>query len=47
MKAAFWLSQRPLLMAACGLLAALILAGPLYLYLSRQQRRRLSKEDEA
>ncbi|WHO37289.1 UDP-forming cellulose synthase catalytic subunit [Sphingobium sp. AP49] len=41
MKAAFWLSGRPLLMAACGLLAALILAGPLYLYLSRQQRRRL------
>jgi cellulose synthase (UDP-forming) len=47
MKAAYWLSQRPLLMAACGLLAALILTGPLYLYLSRQQRRRLGESEEA
>ncbi len=45
MKAAYWLSQRPLLMAAFGLFAALLLAGPLYLYLSRQQRRRLGQED--
>ena len=47
MKAAYWLSQRPLLMAACGLLAALILTGPLYLYLSRQQRRRLGNAEDA
>ncbi len=46
MKASYWLSQRPLLMAACGLLAALILTGPLYLYLSRQQRRRLGGPEE-
>ena len=47
MKAAFWLSQRPLLMAACGLLAAIMLAGPLYLYLSRQQNKRLSETEDA
>lgn len=41
MQIAWWFSERPLLMALSGLLVALLLAGPLYLVLSRQQRRRL------
>ncbi|MGC4252380.1 MAG: hypothetical protein QM605_13210, partial [Sphingobium sp.] len=47
MKIAYWFSQRPLLMAAGGLIAALLLAAPLYLYLSRQERRRLDPGDKA
>lgn len=41
MRAAYWFSQRPILMAASGLLLALLLAGPAYLYFSRQAKRRL------
>ncbi|WP_150291967.1 UDP-forming cellulose synthase catalytic subunit [Sphingobium estronivorans] len=41
MRAAYWFSQRPILMAASGLLLALLLAGPAYFYFNRQARRRL------
>ena len=41
MRVAYWFSQRPILMAASGLLLAMLLAGPAYLYFSRQARRRL------
>jgi cellulose synthase (UDP-forming) len=41
MKAAFWLSQRPWLLALAGVLAAIALAWPAYLFLSRQERKRL------
>ncbi|RZM36438.1 MAG: glycosyltransferase, partial [Sphingomonas sp.] len=47
MRIAWWFSERPLLMALSGLLVALLLAGPLYLVLIRQQRRRLGSEDAA
>jgi cellulose synthase (UDP-forming) len=47
MRIAWWFSERPLLMALSGLLIALLLAGPLYLLLVRQQRRRLGSEDAA
>lgn len=43
MRVAWWFSQRPLLMALGGVLVALFLAGPLYLLLRRQQRRRLNQ----
>lgn len=45
MRAAYWFSQRPILMAASGLLLALLLAGPAYLYFSRQAKRRLDGAD--
>jgi cellulose synthase (UDP-forming) len=41
MKIAFWFSRHPLLMALSGVLVALALSGPVYLYFSRQARRRL------
>ena len=41
MRVAYWFSQRPILMAASGLLLAMMLAGPAYIYFSRQARRRL------
>lgn len=44
---AWWFSERPLLMALSGLLVALLLAGPLYLLLMRQQKRRLRQGDPA
>ena len=47
MKGAYWISQHPALMALSGLLAALLLGGPAYLFFSRQERRRLGKGDEA
>ena len=47
MRVAYWFSQRPLLMAASGLLLALFLAGPAYFYLNRQAKRRLDGADEA
>ncbi|WIW90447.1 UDP-forming cellulose synthase catalytic subunit (plasmid) [Sphingobium sp. V4] len=47
MRIAYWFSQRPILMAASGLLLALFLAGPAYLYLNRQAKRRLAAADEA
>jgi len=47
MRIGWWFSERPLLMALSGLLVALLLAGPLYLLLVRQQRRRLGSEDAA
>ncbi|PZU61254.1 MAG: cellulose synthase catalytic subunit (UDP-forming) [Sphingobium sp.] len=42
MKLAYWFSQRPLLMALSGLLVALLISGPAYIFLKRQERRRLS-----
>lgn len=45
MKIAYWFSQRPLLMAMAGLLIAILLAGPAYLYFSRQEKRRLGEGD--
>lgn len=47
MRVAYWFSLRPILMAASGLLLALFLAGPIYLYLHRQAKRRLEATDEA
>ena len=47
MRVAWWFSERPLLMALSGLLVALLLAGPLYLVLMRQQRRRLRQGNPA
>lgn len=44
MRVAWWFSQRPLLMALGGIVAALLLGGPLYLFFARQQRRRLKGE---
>ena len=42
MKIAFWFSRHPLLMALSGLAIAIALTGPVYLYFSRQARRRLA-----
>jgi cellulose synthase (UDP-forming) len=47
MRVAWWFSQRPLLMALGGILAALLLGGPLYLFFARQQRRRLKEAEGA
>lgn len=47
MRIAYWFSQRPILMAASGLLLALFLAGPAYLYLNRQAKRRLAAAEQA
>ena len=47
MRIAYWFSQRPILMAASGLLLALLLAGPAYLYFNSQAKRRLDGADEA
>ncbi|WP_230769852.1 UDP-forming cellulose synthase catalytic subunit [Sphingomonas sp. Leaf4] len=46
MRVAWWFSERPLLMGLSGLLVAILLAGPLYLLLKRQQAKRLG-EDKA
>ncbi|EGD59978.1 putative cellulose synthase [Novosphingobium nitrogenifigens DSM 19370] len=42
MKIAFWFSRHPLLMAMSGLLVAMVLSGPVYLYFRMQARRRLA-----
>lgn len=42
MKIAYWFSRHPLLMAMSGLLVALVLTGPVYLYFRMQARRRLA-----
>ncbi len=47
MRIAWWFSERPLLMALGAVLAAILLAGPLYLLLRRQQARRLGQETNA
>jgi cellulose synthase (UDP-forming) len=47
MKLAWWFSQRPLLMAASGVLIALLLSGPAYMVFSRQAKRRLQGEAPA
>lgn len=47
MRIAYWFSLRPILMAASGLLLALLLAGPAYLYFNSQAKRRLEGADEA
>jgi len=41
MKLGYWFAQHPLLMALSALIVALLLTGPVYLYFSRQARRRL------
>lgn len=41
MKIAYWLSGRPLLLALGGVLAALLIAAPIYHMLKRQERKRL------
>ncbi|WP_422514997.1 UDP-forming cellulose synthase catalytic subunit [Sphingomonas sp. 3-13AW] len=41
MKAAYWFSQRPWLLALAGLLAAILLSWPAYFLLKRQERKRL------
>ncbi len=41
MKAAYWLSQRPWLLALAAVLAAIALSWPAYLLLKRQERKRL------
>lgn len=46
MKVAYWFSQRPLLMALSGLLVALLVSGPVYMLLKRQERRRLQAMDK-
>jgi cellulose synthase (UDP-forming) len=46
MKVAYWFSRHPLLMALSGLLVAVILTGPVYLFFSRQARRRLGGGDD-
>ena len=45
LKAAYWASHVPALIAMGGLLAAMVFAGPIYLILRRQARRRLGEED--
>ncbi len=47
LEVAYWLSQRPFLMAFAGLVIALLLAIPLYAVLHRQQRRRLAAVDKS
>jgi len=44
---AFWFSQHPLLMALSGVIVALLVAGPIYHFLKRQERKRLSVMDKA
>lgn len=41
MKAAYWTSQRPWLLALSGILAAILLSWPAYFLLKRQERKRL------
>jgi cellulose synthase (UDP-forming) len=45
MKLAYWFSQHPLLLALGVLVVAVVLSGPVYLYFSRQARRRLQGLD--
>ena len=47
LKAAYWISHVPALIALGGLLAAIVLAGPAYMVLRRQERRRLGEDDAA
>tara|TARA_R100000365_G_C2747796_1_gene78095 strand:+ start:891 stop:5222 length:4332 start_codon:yes stop_codon:yes gene_type:complete len=42
---AFWMSGRPLFMVISGVIVALIVAGPIYALLKRQERRRLQDMD--
>ena len=45
MRAAYWFSQRPLMMGLFAVLLAVILAGPVYLYFRGQAARRLGEKD--
>jgi cellulose synthase (UDP-forming) len=45
MRAAYWFSQRPVLMGLFAVLIAAFLAGPAYLYFRGQARRRLGEKD--
>lgn len=47
MKIAYWFSQRPLVLALSGLLVALLVSGPVYMILKRQERRRLSAVEKS
>ncbi|BBC71896.1 cellulose synthase [Altererythrobacter sp. B11] len=40
-----WFSRHPLLLALAGLIVALLVAGPIYAVLQRQQRKRLQNEE--
>lgn len=42
MRIAYWFSGHPMLMAFSGLLVALLVSGPIYMILKRQERRRLA-----
>ena len=41
MKIAFWMSQRPFLIALGGLLVAFLISAPVYLLFKRQEAKRL------
>jgi cellulose synthase (UDP-forming) len=43
---AFWFSERPLLLGVLALIAAILIAGPIYLFLKAQERRRLAQVSE-
>jgi cellulose synthase (UDP-forming) len=43
---AFWFSERPLLLGLLGILAAILITGPIYLFLKAQERRRLAQVSE-
>lgn len=47
MKVAYWFSQRPLILALSGFLVALLVSGPIYMMLKRQERRRLSAVEKS
>jgi len=47
LKVAYWLSLHPLLMALGGLFVAVIVAGPIYAILRRQERKRLQALDKS
>jgi len=42
MRIAYWFSQHPVLMALSGVVVALLISGPAYMFLKRQERKRLA-----
>ncbi len=46
LSAAFWFSERPLLLGLAGILAAILISSPFYFYLKAQERRRLAQVSE-
>lgn len=47
MRIAYWFSQHPILMGFAGVLIAIIVCGPIYTLLKRQERKRLAAIDKA